>query len=67
MGGVKTTSPASFFLENKMFFAMVSDSRALFTSSHEQITCCCAGLSQSCSLVGMFQVFLMQRERSQRL
>lgn len=67
MGGIKTTSPASFSLENKMVFATVSDSRALFASSHEQIKCCCAGLSQSCSLVGMFQVFLMQKERTQRL
>lgn len=59
-GWYKTTSPASFSLENKMFFTVLSDSGALFASSREQVACCCAALSQGCLLVGMFQVFLMQ-------
>lgn len=50
-----------------MFFTALSDSRALFASSGEQIACCCATLSQGCFLVGMFQVFLMQRRKTQGL
>lgn len=66
-GWYKTTSPASFSLGNRMFFTVLSDSRALFASSREQTACCCAALSQGCFLVGMHQVFLMQRGKTQSL
>lgn len=65
-GWYKTTSP-SFSLENKMFFAVLSDSRALFASSSEQTACCYPDLTQGCCLVGMFQVFLMHRRKTQSL
>lgn len=65
-GWYKATSP-SFSLENKMFFTVPSDSRALFASSREQTACCYPALSQGCLLVGTFQVFLMHRRKTQSL
>jgi len=50
-----------------MFFTVLSDSGALFASSREQITWCCAALSQGCFLIGIFQVFLMQRRKTLNL
>lgn len=50
-----------------MFFTVLSDSRALFASASEQTACCCAALSQGCFLVGMHQVFLVQRRKTQSL
>lgn len=50
-----------------MVFTVLSDSGALFASSHGQIACCWAALSQGCFLLGMFQVFLMQRRKTQSL
>lgn len=65
-GWYKATFP-SFSLENKMFFTVLSDSRALFPSSCEQTVCCYPALTQGCRLVGMFQVFLMHRRKTQSL
>lgn len=48
-----------------MVFTVLTDSRALFASSREQIGWCCAAFSQG--EVGMFQVFLMQRRKTQSL
>lgn len=64
-GWYKATSP-SFSLEKKMFFTVLSDSRALFVSSWEQTACCYPALTQGWCSVGMFQVFLMHRRKTQR-
>lgn len=50
-----------------MFFTVLTDSRALFAISREQEGCCCAAFSQGCFSGGMFQVFLMQRRKTQSL
>lgn len=65
-GWYKATSP-SFSLENKMFFTVQSDSGALFASSCEQTAWCYPASMQGCRLVGVFQVFLMHRRKTQSL
>lgn len=65
-GWYKATSP-SFSLEKKMFFTVLSDSRALFGSSCEQTARCYPALTQGCRSLGAFQVFLMHKRKTQSL
>lgn len=63
----ETTSPSFSLEKNKMFLTVLSDSRALFSSSSEQTPGCYSALMQGCCLVGTFQVFLMHRRKTQSL